>query len=202
MSGRESAAVLKALAEVLENGKSKLEAARLHDISPSTLFRALNRHRASEATPSQQRKSKYPPLPEPFHFHDGTPLTAENIERVHVSVEVSYRPSVENVTSNNAARFNETSNDRQQKVTPLLRFIREINEYPLELENFVASLEIPSGKRRTGVYLYQLAAAESPNPSLRLARAIVEQSKLFGSRLMVQPLTYEDLLIGKSKNDA
>ena len=82
-------------------------------------------------------------------------------------------------------------------VTPLLEFMRTLNEEPERLEEFVASLEGPSGKPRTAMYLYQLAGNRHPNPSLRLAHAIVHQSRQFAIEMGCDPLTYEDLLIGK-----
>jgi len=48
----------------------------------------------------------------------------------------------------------------------------------------------------TLVYLYQLTGAERPNPTLRLARAIVKESERLSKKLMTEPLTYEDLLEG------
>lgn len=93
----------------------------------------------------------------------------------------------------------ETAAHTDRSVTPLLEFMRMLNEEPERLEDFVASLEGPSGKPRTGMYLYQLAGKPRPNPSLRLAYAIVHQSRYFASQMDCDPLTYEDLLIGKSE---
>ena len=84
---------------------------------------------------------------------------------------------------------------------PLLRFIRALRDAEKEtdtgfLELFRASLTPTHGKPTTRIYLYQLAGNKLPNPSLRLAKAIVEQSRVFGPRVNARPLTYEDLLIG------
>lgn len=86
-------------------------------------------------------------------------------------------------------------------VTPLLRFIRALNDAEKEtetkfLDQFVAALAPTNGKKTTKGYLYQLAGNELPNPTLRLAKAIVEQSRVFGPRVNARPLTYEDLLVG------
>lgn len=86
-------------------------------------------------------------------------------------------------------------------VTPLLRFIRALKDAEKEtetkfLDQFLAALAPTNGKKTTRVYLYQLAGNELPNPTLRLAKAIVEQSRVFGPRVNARPLTYEDLLVG------
>ena len=82
-----------------------------------------------------------------------------------------------------------------------MRFIRELNEYPLELESFVSALERPSGKKRSGGYLYQLASQPHPNPTLKLAKAIVDQSSIYGARFRIASLTYEELLIGTAESE-
>lgn len=64
---------------------------------------------------------------------------------------------------------------------------------------FLKSLTSTHGKPTTKVYLYQLAGNTRPNPTLRLAKAIVEQSRVLGPRINQRPLTYEDLLVGKLK---
>lgn len=86
-------------------------------------------------------------------------------------------------------------------VTPLLRFIRALKGAEKESETkffdqFLVALTPTNGKRTTKIYLYQLAGNELPNPTLRLAKAIVEQSRVFGPRVAAKPLSYEDLLIG------
>lgn len=48
----------------------------------------------------------------------------------------------------------------------------------------------------TLTYLYQLAAQQNPNPQLKLALAIVAESKRRAPKLMATPLTLEDLLVG------
>lgn len=84
---------------------------------------------------------------------------------------------------------------------PLLRFIRALKNAEGETDTkfsnqFLVALTPTNGKKTTLGYLYQLAGREIPNPTLRLAKAIVEQSRVFGPRINARPLTYEDLLIG------
>lgn len=74
------------------------------------------------------------------------------------------------------------------KVTPLLRFMRAMTKE--QNEEFAASVGT------TRVYLYQLAAQPEPNPRLRLALAIRAQSLRLSKRVMAEPLTLEDLLVG------
>lgn len=86
-------------------------------------------------------------------------------------------------------------------VTPLLRFIRALKDAEKDtatkfFDQFLAALTPTNGKKTTKTYLYQLAGNELPNPTLRLAKAIVEQSRVFGPRINARPLTYEDLLVG------
>ena len=86
-------------------------------------------------------------------------------------------------------------------VPPLLRFIRALQDASKETETklfdqFLAALTPTNGKKTTRTYLYQLAGNELPNPTLRLAKAIVEQSRVFGPRIGARPLAYEDLLVG------
>ena len=86
-------------------------------------------------------------------------------------------------------------------VTPLLRFIRALKDAEKATETkffdqFLSALAPTNGKKTTRIYLYQLAGNELPNPTLRLAKAIVEQSRVFGPRVSARPLTYEDLLVG------
>jgi DNA-binding XRE family transcriptional regulator len=79
-------------------------------------------------------------------------------------------------------------------VTPMLRWMRSMTKE--QQEAFAAAVGT------TRVYLYQLAAQEEPNPRLRLALAIVAESKRIGKRLMAQPLELEDLLVGVPPDDA
>ena len=90
-------------------------------------------------------------------------------------------------------------------VTPLLRFIRALKTAENDTGTdfftlFLKSLTATHGKPTTKVYLYQLAGNPLPNPTLRLAKAIVEQSRVLGPRVNERPLTYEDLLVGKLKD--
>ena len=87
-------------------------------------------------------------------------------------------------------------------VTPLLRFIRALKAAERETGTdyfslFLKALTPTHGKPTTKVYLYQLAGNVLPNPTLRLAKAIVEQTRVLGPRINERPLTYEDLLVGK-----
>lgn len=93
------------------------------------------------------------------------------------------------------------SPEGRSAVTPLLRFIRALRDAEKEsdtkfLDLFLASLLPTNGKPTTKLYLYQLAGKELPNPTLRLAKAIVEQSRVLGPRVNTRSLTYEDLLVG------
>lgn len=74
------------------------------------------------------------------------------------------------------------------KVTPLLRLLRALTKD--QREAFAAAVGT------TTVYLYQLAAQPEPNPRLRLALAIREESRRISKRVMTEPLTLEDLLVG------
>jgi hypothetical protein len=75
------------------------------------------------------------------------------------------------------------------KITPLLGFLRA---FPTKADR----QEFADACGTTEVYLYQLAAAIEPNPRLRLAMAIVRESKLRARKLMTRSLTLEDLLVG------
>jgi hypothetical protein len=79
-------------------------------------------------------------------------------------------------------------------VTPLLRFIRALKAAESETGTdfrslFIKALTATHGKPTTAGYLYQLAGKSLPNPTLRLAKAIVEQSRVFGPRVNERPLT-------------
>lgn len=73
-------------------------------------------------------------------------------------------------------------------VTPLLRFLRSLTKP--QQEAFAAAVGT------TRVYLYQLAATQHPNPRLQLALAIRNESRVWAKRVMTEPLTLEDLLVG------
>jgi hypothetical protein len=88
-------------------------------------------------------------------------------------------------------------------VTPLLGFLRALKAAEREAGKdffalFLKSLAPIHGKPTTRIYLYQLAGNPLPNPTLRLAKAIVEQSRVFGPRVNARPLEYDDLLVGKA----
>lgn len=78
-------------------------------------------------------------------------------------------------------------------ITPLLRFLRA-----LTVEQQTAFAESVGTTR---VYLYQLAAQPSPNPRLKLAMALVTESKRLGKKVMQAPLTLEDLLVGVGEDE-
>jgi hypothetical protein len=90
-------------------------------------------------------------------------------------------------------------------VTPLLSFIRSLQAARKSsgrdyLTMFLDALTPIHGKPTTKVYLYQLATNPMPNPTLRLAKAIVEQTRVLGPRIEARPLNYEDLLVGKQSS--
>lgn len=76
--------------------------------------------------------------------------------------------------------------------TPLLRFLRALN--PDDRKAFCEACGT------TLLYLYQIAGKEEPNPTLKLAKALVENSRTWQKKipkvLKVAPLTYDDLLVG------
>ena len=78
-------------------------------------------------------------------------------------------------------------------ITPLLRFLRALT---VEQQTLFAE-----SVGTTRVYLYQLAAQPAPNPRLRLAMALVTESKKVGKKVMQAPLTLEDLLVGVGEDE-
>lgn len=78
-------------------------------------------------------------------------------------------------------------------ISPLLAFIRCLT--PDQKKDFVAKVGT------TYVYIHQLATAEAPNPALRLAKAIVEESRRLSKKVGAEPLTYDDLLVGAPPRD-
>lgn len=87
---------------------------------------------------------------------------------------------------------------------PLLDFIRAIKAHDKDHdtalhEKFRLSLEPIYGKPVTNIYLYQMTNKQVPNPTLRLAKAIVEQTRVFAPMIGVRALSYDDLLIGRKK---
>lgn len=64
-------------------------------------------------------------------------------------------------------------------ITPLLRFLRCTTKP--QREAFARSVGT------TLAYLYQLAGATSPNPQLKLAHAIVLESRKIGKKIMADP---------------
>ena len=81
------------------------------------------------------------------------------------------------------------------KITPLLRFLRS---FPTKSER----IAFATAAGTTEFYLYQIAAQPAPNPRLRLALAIVRESKRLSKRYMTPPLTLEDLLEGTGDEGA
>lgn len=76
--------------------------------------------------------------------------------------------------------------------TPLLRFLRALNTE--DRDKFAKACGT------TTIYLYQLAAKEEPNPTLRLAMALRDNSAAFSKKMptiiRVPGLTFDDLLVG------
>lgn len=81
------------------------------------------------------------------------------------------------------------------KITPLLRFLRA---FPSKSERVAFAQSVGT----TEFYLYQIAAQPFPNPRLQLALALVRESKRLSRRLMAEPLTLEDLLVGTGDENA
>lgn len=79
------------------------------------------------------------------------------------------------------------------KITPLQTFLRALDHE--QKEQFAQAVGT------TRVYLHQLASAEHPNPRLRLALALVEESKKLSRKVMSPPLSLPDLLTGTSDDD-
>lgn len=81
----------------------------------------------------------------------------------------------------------------RQPVTPMRRFLRALTAQQKR--------EFATDCGTTVFYLQQLAAHPTPNPALRLAKAITQVSRIYGRRVNTAPLTYDDLLIGCSNDD-
>ena len=81
------------------------------------------------------------------------------------------------------------------KITPLLRFLRA---FPTKSERIAFATAVGT----TEFYLYQIAAQPFPNPRLRLALALVHESRRVCKRFMTPPLTLEDLLEGTGDEGA
>ncbi len=74
------------------------------------------------------------------------------------------------------------------KVTPMLRFLRALTKEQRDaFANAVGT---------TTTYLYQLAAQPEPNPRLKFALAVRDESRKYAKRAMTEALTLEDLLVG------
>lgn len=74
MAARESAEVKAAVADVVAGKLTRQGAAEAYGVSESSIYRAMQRHELGRV----KRKPRAPrgqPLPEPYHFADGTPLT-------------------------------------------------------------------------------------------------------------------------------
>lgn len=79
-------------------------------------------------------------------------------------------------------------------VTPLLRFLRALNKEQREA--------FASAVGTTTTYRYQLAAQPEPNPRLRLSLAIREETRRIAKKVMTEPLTLEDLLVGVPQDES
>ncbi len=78
-------------------------------------------------------------------------------------------------------------------ITPIMRFLRALT--PEQKRKFAEE----SGT--TLIYLYQLGAQPRPNPALRLAYALVANSKKYGKKAMTPALTLDDLLVGAEPDE-
>ena len=86
------------------------------------------------------------------------------------------------------------------KDSPLQEFIRKLGTKE-NREAFVKDVSDIRGeedKPMSLLRLYQIAGLRDPNPTLRIARALVLASEKWGEQLKIEPLKYEDLLIGKT----
>lgn len=72
--------------------------------------------------------------------------------------------------------------------SPLLQLLRSMDKDQ--------RLAFAEACNTTEVYLYQLAAKKEPNPTLRLAKAIHENSWALAKQLKRLGLEYDDLLVG------
>lgn len=79
-------------------------------------------------------------------------------------------------------------------VTPLLRFLRALTKE--QREAFAAAVGT------TTSYLYQLAGQPEPNPRLKLSLALRDESRRIAKKVMTEPLTLEDLLVGVPQNES
>lgn len=77
----------------------------------------------------------------------------------------------------------------QQFEPPLLRFLRALD--PDAKEAFAAAVGT------TLAYLQQMCLQAAPNPALRLALAIEAESHRLSRQLGIDPLTLQDLLVGR-----
>jgi hypothetical protein len=77
--------------------------------------------------------------------------------------------------------------NRATKTSPLLEWLRAANPFQRE------ELAQAAGTKTT--YLYQLGASDKPNPSLRMAHAIVVKTAEMSERVKRPGLTYLDLLV-------
>lgn len=76
----------------------------------------------------------------------------------------------------------------QAPESPLLAYLRRMSKDQ--------RLAFAAACGTTEIYLYQLAAKKEPNPTLRLAKAIHEESKKLSRHLKAPGLEYDELLIG------
>jgi len=83
------------------------------------------------------------------------------------------------------------TNAAQMYEPPLLRFMRALD--PDEKEAFAEAVGTSLQ------YLHQMVGQPAPNPNLRLALAIVEESQRIYRKRGIDPLTLSDLLVGRIK---
>lgn len=87
-------------------------------------------------------------------------------------------------------------------ITPLLRFLRALDARARGPNGTVINQkkQFAAECGTTLFYLYQLAAQENPNPTLRLAKAIVQRSRAWSAKVMTDPLEMDDLLVGAPRD--
>jgi hypothetical protein len=78
--------------------------------------------------------------------------------------------------------------------TPLAQYLRQITQK--QRESLAAAARRETGMSTSVIYLYQMSAHARPNPSLRLATALIEEMRRLEPATGIAPLTFADLLVG------
>ena len=155
MSGRESSAVQLGVAAV-QAGSSLLAASREFECSPQSIRRAMRRRGLPPGKQSLSEKSL-----------TAADMTNSGRNAQEVARDLGLTTSKVRQAEHRVRQLRNKTPVAQSSVTPLLAFMRALNEELERLEEFVASLELINGKPTTGGYLYQLAGNPAPNPTLR-----------------------------------